>query len=426
MLGRILEALRSAPALDARRLRVYALLLGCLPWVIYGVETLTELLTPHAAGTPQATASDFLSFYAASLMALTGHPADVYVMDLHAAAHRLVFPDETNYFAFFYPPLFLLVVLPLATLPYWAALLLWNTTTLAACVAVLRRIGPPQLGLLPILAFPAVFVTAAHGQNAFLTTALMGAALLCLERRPILAGVCFGLLAFKPQFGVLVPIFLLVSWRWDTILAAGITVAAFGLATVAVLGFDVWPAWMAISGLAKEGLESHQIGHHKMQSLFAMVRLAGGPIALAYAAQGIAAAIVVAVLVAVTRKRPGSMAAGVVMVTGALLTTPFMLRYDLMLLAIPLCWLVREIARTGLRRGELEVGILAFVLPLVPIELAQHGHILLAPVVIAALFFVVARRAWSPETVAASHAVGGAPPGLTGPGVAAVAHRQST
>lgn len=428
MFNRILESIRTAPPLDARKIRFYALALGGMPWMLYCIETAIQLLTISFDGKQPPMGSDFLSFYAASLIALNGNPADVYVMKLHAAAHKVVFPNETDYFAFFYPPLFLLIVLPLAKMSYWTSMVVWTTTTLVASVAVLRRIGPPQLGLLPILAFPAVFMTVLHGQNAFLTTALFGAALLCMERRPILAGVCFGLLAFKPQFGVLVPIFLLVSWRWDTIVAAGITVVAFGLATIAVLGFDVWPGWVAISEVAKKALNYNHIGDYKMQSIFAMLRLLGASLDLAYAIQGIAAAIVIATLVVVTRKRPGSMAAGVVMVTGALLTTPFMLRYDLMLLAIPLCWLVREVSRTGLRKWELEVGILAFALPLVPIELAQHGHFMVAPFVIASLFYVVTRRALSPEVVPAASAdsIGSSGPGWSGPGFPAAAHRQDS
>jgi hypothetical protein len=185
---------------------------------------------------------------------------------------------------------------------------------------------------------------------------------------------------------------------------------------------------VTISEVAKKALNYNHIGDYKMQSIFAMLRLVGASLEVAYAAQGIAAAIVVATLVAVTRKRPGSMAAGVVMVTGALLTTPFMLRYDLMLLAIPLCWLVGEVSRTGLRKWELEAGILAFALPLFPIEIAQYGHMLLAPFVIAGLFYVVARRALSPETVpaVAADSVGSSGPGWSGPGFPAAAHRQDT
>jgi alpha-1,2-mannosyltransferase len=61
------------------------------------------------------------------------------------------------------------------------------------------------------IAFPGALITMAHGQNGFRTMALLGGALMLLERRPIFGGVLFGLLSYKPQFGVLVPLFLAVT-----------------------------------------------------------------------------------------------------------------------------------------------------------------------------------------------------------------------
>ena len=58
------------------------------------------------------------------------------------------------------------------------------------------------------LAFPAVFVNLGHGHNGFLTAALIGFALLWLDRRPVVAGILFGLLAYKPQFGLMIPLVL--------------------------------------------------------------------------------------------------------------------------------------------------------------------------------------------------------------------------
>ena len=38
-----------------------------------------------------------------------------------------------------------------------------------------------------------------------------------LDRRPLLAGVLFGLLAYKPQFGLMIPLVLVASGRWRTL-----------------------------------------------------------------------------------------------------------------------------------------------------------------------------------------------------------------
>src|SRR6202023_3344335 len=89
---------------------------------------------------------------------------------------------------------------------------------------------------LPVAAaFPAIFVNLGHGQNGFLTAGLLGAALLSLPRRPLLSGILFGLLAYKPQFGLLIPIALLAGGQWRATISAGLTVVA--LMTVATLAF---------------------------------------------------------------------------------------------------------------------------------------------------------------------------------------------
>jgi arabinofuranan 3-O-arabinosyltransferase len=43
-----------------------------------------------------------------------------------------------------------------------------------------------------------------------------------LERHPALAGICLGLLTYKPQFGLLFPIVLIADRRWLTIAVAAL------------------------------------------------------------------------------------------------------------------------------------------------------------------------------------------------------------
>src|SRR5271166_2431864 len=77
--------------------------------------------------------------------------------------------------AFFYPPTFLVVCLPLALAPYFWSLGLWLSATGYAYYRVVRGYVP-SLRLAPFLAYPAVLLNAAHGQNGFLSAALLGAA----------------------------------------------------------------------------------------------------------------------------------------------------------------------------------------------------------------------------------------------------------
>lgn len=395
-----LTVLRDAAWLTRARVKGYLRLLlavtaiGAIAWVAlsHGGR--------DARGMPLGT--DFLSFWAASRLALSGHPAAAYDMAAHAAAQRAAFGGASlGYAAFFYPPLFLLVCLPLGLGPYFVALAAWLGLTGAACWRVIRAIlGDAGRGLgLTMLAFPGVFSTIGHGQNAFLTTALIGLGFLVIDRRPILAGALLGLLAFKPHLGLMLPIALVVAGRWKAAAAAAGAVLLFAVAALLAFGADTWRGFLGVSPVAKLALERGLMGFEKMQSVFAATRLWGGPLWLSYALQAAAAAIACLAVVGVARwsgARRGAgrgLALGATTATATLVASPFVLDYDLMILAVPIAWMVREGVRGGFAPWEKSVLFAAFVLPLVSRVVALRTGVPLGPPVVLALLAVVARRA---------------------------------
>jgi hypothetical protein len=347
-----------------------------------------------AGGKPLGT--DFLSFYSASKLVLAGRPAAVYDPAAHHAVEVSVFGRDLGYFAFFYPPIFLLVCAPLAVLPYGAALATWMLATFAAFAATLRGWLDRRIGWAAVIAFPAVFLTLGHGQNAFLSAALFGAAALWLERRPALAGVAFGLLAFKPHFGLLLPVALIAGRRWRTLVTAAATLIAFAGASFFAFGANTWAAFLQNAALARETLERGLV-LPKMTSAFAAVRVLGGAVGLAYSIQGLVLFLTAATLVLAIQKRPGGRAEGALMMMAALLATPFVLDYDLALLAVPLAWLTREGIERGFRPWE-KIGLLAaYLLPLAARPFAMAAHVPLAPIVLAGIFGLMLCRIRQPH-----------------------------
>lgn len=175
-------------------------------------------------------------------------------MAAHYAREKQVFGEATPYYGWLYPPLFLLVVTPLATMPYAPALLVRQASGLAMYLAAIGTIlrgmrrndaTIRRTWLLSAIAFPAVFVNLGHGQNGFLTAGLLGAALIAMPSRPAMAGVLFGLLAYKPQFALVIPIALLAAGQWRTVAAACLTVAALVLISSLAFGIDIWSAFAA-------------------------------------------------------------------------------------------------------------------------------------------------------------------------------------
>ena len=337
--------------------------------------------------------SDFASFWTASRLALTGHALQVYDPVAHHAAQTALFGRDVGYFAFFYPPLFLAMCLPLAALPYLASLGAWLAATGAAYAGVIaRHFRERRAHWVAILAFPAVFLNAGHGQNAFLSTALFGAGVLMLDRRPWLAGVLFGCLAYKPQLGLVIPIALMAGGRWRTILAAAGAVGGLALLSTLLLGPDIWRAFLTTAPLARLALEANLVGYAKMPSTFAAVRLIGAGVGVAYLIQAAVALGACAALLVHQKRSWRAPAEGPAMVAAALLASPFLLDYDLVLLAIPLAWLFDQALQTGFRPYEKSIMASAFVLPIVSRGLANATGIAIGPVVIALVFLLVLRR----------------------------------
>lgn len=342
------------------------------------------------AGRPVGT--DFASFWTAARLALEGRAAEAWDQAAHLAAQRAAFGPETAWYAFFYPPTFLLILLPAGLLPYGLALPAWLGATAAAWWRAMRALLPERWAVLPILAFPAAWVTATHGQNAFLTSALFVAAALLLDRRAGLAGLCVAGLAIKPHLALVVPLAWLAAGRWRAILAAAAGVAGFSALAAALLGAAAWEAFLALSPMARATLEDGLVGHAKMVSVFAGIRLLGGGVTLAWAAQGAVALAVLVPLLPRLRARPGGVAEMAAVAAATPLVSPFLLDYDLLLLGLPLAFVLRAALREGWQPYDRVLLLAGFLLPFVARPLATWPGVPVAPLVCAALLWLVLRR----------------------------------
>jgi hypothetical protein len=387
---RLIAFFREASWLDGRRAGVWVRILAAIQLL-----TLLGLVASsrHGAdlrGEPLGT--DFVSFWTASRLALSGEAASVYDPAAHHAAERAFFGGDFGFYAFFYPPVFLLFCLPLGLAPYFVALVAWLAATGAAYVRVVRQFAANRIGVLPILAFPAVFVTVGHGQNALLSTALFGAGALALGARPLLAGALFGALCYKPQLAVLLPLGLAASGRWRALVAMGASAAALVALSFLLFGAPAWRAFFAQAPLARAVLEQGLVEPEKMISLFAALRLAGGGVALAYDAQAALALAAVLTLVVALRRTGDALEQGALIAAATLLATPFALDYDLALLALPLALLLSRALATGFLPYEKILLLAAYALPGFARPLAQAVHLPLAPAILVLLFCALVRR----------------------------------
>ena len=298
------------------------------------------------------------------------------------------------FYGWHYPPFFLAVAFLVASLPYAFGLSLWLAASLAAYLAAVRAILPRPETLLIAAAFPAVFINIGHGQNGFLTAALLGGALHWLDRRPWLAGILIGLLAYKPQFGVMIPLALLASQRWSSIAAAIATVAALVAVSVAALGGGVWHAFADSMNFTQTiVLEQGGTGWEKIQSAFSAARNWGADVHTAYAIQialGLSLAATLAWLwhsdAAFELKTAG-------LVIASLLATPYVLDYDLVVLAIAIAFLARHGLISGFRDYEISLLTAAWIVPLLSRGIAGATGIPLGLIAMLALYSFTLHRA---------------------------------
>jgi len=287
-----LIALRRGDWLNLRRVKAYPRLflavfvLAGLAW-IFGLQERTK---PE-----EGLAPDFVNVYAAGLAVHEGHPAEAF--DDIAQRNREVRLERQNeqdgFIPWLYPPMFLSVAWLVSFLPYFAALGAYSILGLFAYGSALRSLVPPyKESLWALAAFPAVFVNLFSGQNGFITTALLAAGLYLLDEFPIASGTAFGILSYKPQCFVLIPVALAVGRYWKALAATLVSAAVCAALSLAAFGFVSWRAFLdSLPTARKIFLERDDaaLWLGNIHSVFSMARLYGGNVETAYTLQTVVA-----------------------------------------------------------------------------------------------------------------------------------------
>jgi len=383
--------------LSAERLRIYPWALvvwyALVAWTFYSQA---QGMVLHG----EPIGSDFIAYWTASDLALDGDPSKAYDQAVISELQQRMLPDRLAFAPWIYPPTFLLLVLPLALLPYLWSYLAFMAASFAGCYAVLRRIAPREAGLLLLLAFPGSFEVVVHGQNGFLTVALAGAGLLWLERSPVLAGVAFGLLTFKPQLGLLIPLALACAGAWRAMFSAAVTAVAFMGLSLVVLGADTLMAFADSVATSSRWMAEGHFRLIKMPTVFALLRLGGAGAGAALAVHLLIALLVATLVAVVWRRSDNHRLRAAVLSAGTMLASPYFFDYDFIWLALPLAFVSADAVVSGWRRGEREYLLFIGLLPLMVSQL--HGW-LPAPwavIPLLGLFLLTVRRALQPARAA--------------------------
>jgi hypothetical protein len=339
--------------------------------------------------------SDYRSFWAASRLTLDGTPDAAYDTWAHRAAQDIA-PDQAG-MAFFYPPVFLLICWPMALLPFGWSELLFDVLTSVLWALSLRQLVPGMTSrwFAPVAAMPAVWMNLAAGQTGLLTATLLNFGLAWLDRAPVSAGICLGLIVFKPQFGIVLPVLLVSQLRWRTLTVAAATVLAFTAASIAAFGTAPWRAFLAHRAEVDRVLAIGMEAPGKMISLLGILTTHQVSTLTGYLVQAGLSLLVCLVLAAVQRRfRAPLSRAGLVCIC-VVLASPWLHRYDLVLLLPAACWIVIEGAHTGFLAWEKPLLLLLYWLPLIYALPGIAGRPPADLVLFAMLLWLVCRRASS-------------------------------
>ena len=318
-----------------------------------------------------APGSDWMVLYGALKLAVSGHFAltldtDGFTSYINTAfAHWL--PQTMFYRPWVYPPSFLVMLLPFLPLGFMASYLAFQAlgASLLAAALLYRPDCHPSARwvALAALACPAASINVVDGQCSFLVAALLVLGFRLLATRPLLAGSIFGLLSFKPQFALMVPVALLALRQWRAMLGAVLSAASLAAASAVMFGPQLWLWWLDRAAFSYRDSSSQWASFERMwgNSVYACAALLHAPPTVALILQICAIGLGASLTYAAYRSRLATDTRLAVLLAATILAAPHFSTYDTVMLAVAgLLWFA------SLPEPSLKQAILLFLLWVVP------------------------------------------------------------
>jgi hypothetical protein len=348
-------------------------LLAIGAWIVsYGLLHIREIPPPGI---------DFRVFWSASYVTL--HSGAHAAFDQHAlyAAESMLLDGsglQALYLPWVYPPTFQLLISPLALFPYLGAYALFCCLGIALCLlACAPFMKSKPMPWTALVAFPGIWVTTLHGQNSLITLAFAAGALGLLRSKPVLAGVCAGLLVVKPQLAVVFPLLFLCGRHFVAFAAAVATAALLGAASLLAFGAPLWMDFFHASSAFNAAILERNGGGiwRALPTVFALLRSLGASQTLAYAIHGVVALSGLVATALLWVRQPLSRLSCAAAVVVALMIPPYLGYYELSWLILPILFLCSDFQmRDGQAPYEYVAVVFAWLAPLVSYLIVVLSH----------------------------------------------------
>lgn len=385
----------------------------------------------YASG-PQATpyGGDFVQEWIGGWIARAGEGARFYDVEY---AYRLEHDpelvgfawNEDEYLPLVYPPFYYLAISPLSLAPFHAAAWIWTGLMLAALFAALwlmlrqarRTLPPTSARFLPWIVpaavlYPPVVESLSSSQKGALCLLILTATyVLWNSRRPLAAGLVFGLIAFKPQLALVIVAAALWQRQWRFLGGLAATCAAL-LGLSLCLGVDVCRQYVEFALHTGDYMQTSGYDLYKSHSIWGFAALL---MPRADHGMRMCFSLLLAGLIAhqLSRLLRGGLAPGggpfglqyAGLVLASILISPHLFTYDLTILLLPmgliLAWefaasnrvmaTERSAPSTTGRASAWLVALLYFAPAISTTLAAKFGVQITVPIMLAALG-VLARR----------------------------------
>jgi len=390
---------RYSRLLTARRIRGHATVIALCLWTVFAFDFATPGSLDRAGN---IKFQDFLPFYISARMITQHRASDLYDRNKAAEDLRSIVHEPTRVsLPNLYGPQVGLLFVPLTGLSFSAAARIWVMVSLLiyfACIYAVWRHSPnlrQYTGTIVFaaIAYPPFFHLFVRGQIAALVLACFTAAFLALRNNlPITAGLALGLLAFKPQFLVAIPLVLLLAHSWRILAGLILSAAAqltfaracFGASVMhSYLDTVLHPArWIQTAELPLAALQMHSL-----RSFWTLLIPNPTAALVLYVVSAIAA---IAVAASIWKSSSPLAIRFSALLLAAVLANPHLFIYDLLVLAPVFLLLSNAIESNAPNSPVSPLLYLAYVLPIF-VPIAQWTHLQLSVPVFAALLWTLCR-----------------------------------
>jgi alpha-1,2-mannosyltransferase len=327
-----------------RRLHAVCLTLLAASLALHGWELALPGLVDR---TGRLKCPDFLQFYTYGSLVRTGQTTALYDPAAHArlARSRVDARISLEQFHPNYSPVVAWIFAPLAGLPYLGAMAVWAIVSwLLSCVslALLLRLAPrlaadPVSFWLVAAAWPTTFVVLRYGQLSALSLFwLVVGVRLAARDWNVLGGLALGFLAYKPNLLVAPALVFLFAGQWR-LLAGMLAGASLQIgASIAGVGWTVFAEYLRVLTTIAQHPEVVQLHAAESHSVAGQLRLWSAPAAIVMAGTLVGLTVAVWLASRVWRATADPRPRWAALVIAALVASPHLLTYDLLLLAVPL------------------------------------------------------------------------------------------